>query len=307
MLVHDRGYLITAQSGGGFAFFRPDGAGIPPSPALPPPDGTIGDCHDAASPRARSSRPGTASGSTSTTPSTPAWPAPAPRRNGRTSGTRPTTPSYSGPANGSSKQPTGSSTSVSTPPPDRGRGPAKRDRSARPRCRRVHDSYVGADTFLLVAGLASLCMLKPDEEYAGQRLAREPSHSGAAHLAGWAEPGDPGVGMGAAGAPAGDQAPGRVGKVKPHYTSQRWSACGQADRDSRESQAVFRWTACGFAGHGDVNAAKNMAGARRDCTGRRRGSPAGEPRTSTACLLNRTWVAGILRLQAGEDVNPARH
>ena len=47
MLVHDRGYLITAQSGGGFAFFRPDGAGIPPSPALPPPDGTIGDCHDA--------------------------------------------------------------------------------------------------------------------------------------------------------------------------------------------------------------------------------------------------------------------
>ena len=70
-----------------------------------------------------------------------------------------------------------------------------------------------------------------------------------------------------------DQAPGRVGKVKPHYTSQRWSACGQADRDSRESQAVFRWTACGFAGHGDVNAAKNMAGARRDCTGRRPGQP----------------------------------
>ena len=47
MLVHDRGHLITAQSGGGFAFFRPDGTDIPPSPALPPPDGTIGDCHDA--------------------------------------------------------------------------------------------------------------------------------------------------------------------------------------------------------------------------------------------------------------------
>ena len=46
-LVHDRGYLITAQSGGAFAFFRPDGTGIPSSPALPPPDGMIGDCHDA--------------------------------------------------------------------------------------------------------------------------------------------------------------------------------------------------------------------------------------------------------------------
>jgi putative transposase len=56
-----------------------------------------------------------------------------------------------------------------------------------------------------------------------------------------------------------DKAPGRVEKVKPHYTSQRCSACGQADRDSRESQAVFRCTACGFAGHADVNAAINIA------------------------------------------------
>src|SRR5271169_3344498 len=56
-----------------------------------------------------------------------------------------------------------------------------------------------------------------------------------------------------------DKAPGRVEKVKPHYTSQRCSACGQVDRDSRESQAVFRCTACGFAGHADVNAAINVA------------------------------------------------
>ena len=47
MLVHDRGYLIAAQPGGAFTFFRPDGTGIPLSPALPPPDGTIGDWHDA--------------------------------------------------------------------------------------------------------------------------------------------------------------------------------------------------------------------------------------------------------------------
>ena len=56
-----------------------------------------------------------------------------------------------------------------------------------------------------------------------------------------------------------DKAPGRVEKIKSHYTSQRCSACGQADRDSRESQAVFRCTACGFAGHADVNAAINIA------------------------------------------------
>ena len=46
-LVHDRGYLIAAQPGGGFAFYRPDGTPLPPSPALPPPDGSIDDTHDA--------------------------------------------------------------------------------------------------------------------------------------------------------------------------------------------------------------------------------------------------------------------
>ena len=56
-----------------------------------------------------------------------------------------------------------------------------------------------------------------------------------------------------------DKAPGRVEKIKPAFTSQRCSACGQVDRDSRESQAVFRCTACGFAGHADVNAAINIA------------------------------------------------
>ena len=56
-----------------------------------------------------------------------------------------------------------------------------------------------------------------------------------------------------------DKAPGRVEKVSPAFTSQRCSACGQVDRDSRESQAVFRCTACGFACHADVNAAKNIA------------------------------------------------
>jgi len=56
-----------------------------------------------------------------------------------------------------------------------------------------------------------------------------------------------------------DKAPGRVEKVRPAFTSQRCSACGHVDRDSRESQAVFRCTACGFACHADVNAARNIA------------------------------------------------
>ncbi len=56
-----------------------------------------------------------------------------------------------------------------------------------------------------------------------------------------------------------DKAPGRVEKVKPHFTSQRCSACGHVDPESRESQARFVCTACGFACHADVNAAINIA------------------------------------------------
>jgi transposase len=55
------------------------------------------------------------------------------------------------------------------------------------------------------------------------------------------------------------KAPGRVEKVSPAFTSQRCSACGQVDGKSRESQALFRCTACGFACHADVNAARNIA------------------------------------------------
>ncbi len=56
-----------------------------------------------------------------------------------------------------------------------------------------------------------------------------------------------------------DKAPGRVEKVPPAYTSQRCSACGHVDAKSRESQARFRCTACGYAGNADVNAARNIA------------------------------------------------
>jgi putative transposase len=56
-----------------------------------------------------------------------------------------------------------------------------------------------------------------------------------------------------------DKAPGRVTRIKPHYTSQRCSACGHVDPESRKSQARFVCMACGFVDNADVNAARNIA------------------------------------------------
>jgi transposase len=56
-----------------------------------------------------------------------------------------------------------------------------------------------------------------------------------------------------------DKAPWRIEKVPAAYTSQRCSACGQVTAKSRESQADFACTACGFACNADVNAARNIA------------------------------------------------
>ena len=94
-----------------------------------------------------------------------------------------------------------------------------------------------------------------------------------------------------------DKAPGRVEKIRPAFTSQRCAACGQVDPKSRESQAVFRCTACGFACHADVNAARNIAAGYAGMRGEERGYPACEPRTSPAAPIG--VVAGIPRLQAG--------
>jgi putative transposase len=56
-----------------------------------------------------------------------------------------------------------------------------------------------------------------------------------------------------------DKARGRVERIKPHFTSQRCSVCGHVDANSRESQARFACTACGYACNADVNAARNIA------------------------------------------------
>ncbi|MBC6467139.1 RNA-guided endonuclease InsQ/TnpB family protein [Actinomadura alba] len=55
------------------------------------------------------------------------------------------------------------------------------------------------------------------------------------------------------------KAPGRVEKINPAYTSQTCNACGHRAANNRESQAVFRCSACGHTDHADVNAAKNIA------------------------------------------------
>jgi putative transposase len=68
-----------------------------------------------------------------------------------------------------------------------------------------------------------------------------------------------GSGWGLLGRRLEQKAPGRVEKINPAFTSQQCSACGQVDRNSRESQAVFRCTACGYACNADVNAARNIA------------------------------------------------
>ena len=56
-----------------------------------------------------------------------------------------------------------------------------------------------------------------------------------------------------------DKAPGRVEKIKPHTRASGARRAGRWTGNSRESQAVFRCTACGFACHADVNAARNIA------------------------------------------------
>jgi transposase len=56
-----------------------------------------------------------------------------------------------------------------------------------------------------------------------------------------------------------EKAPGRVEKVRAAYTSLRCSDCGWIDKNSRNSQAGFVCTNCGFTCNADHNAAMNIA------------------------------------------------
>jgi putative transposase len=83
-----------------------------------------------------------------------------------------------------------------------------------------------------------------------------------------------------------EKAPGRVEKINPAYTSQRCSACGHVDGESRESQASFRCTACRFACNADVNAARNIAAGHAVAARGRPGLPGRVNREPQLALLS---------------------
>ncbi|MEV6325001.1 transposase [Nocardia sp. NPDC051787] len=93
----------------------------------------------------------------------------------------------------------------------------------------------------------------------------------------------------------------RIVKVPAACTSQTCSRCGSVDPVSRESQAVYRCTSCGYSANADVNAAKNILAAGRAVTacgdlgtGR---SVKQEPLTVAQTARNPRLSSG------GEDVN----
>jgi putative transposase len=109
-----------------------------------------------------------------------------------------------------------------------------------------------------------------------------------------------------------DKAPGRVEKIKPAFTSQRCSACGQVDRASRESQAVFRCSTyranlhhgqAGCSGD-DVDAPTPPASA--VAVGKTRCPPGRPARASFRCRSGRCRPGGHPRRAAGRAPPPGR-
>ena len=97
-----------------------------------------------------------------------------------------------------------------------------------------------------------------------------------------------------------DRSSGRIEKVKPAYTSQRWSACGCVDPKSRESQAGFRCTACDYTCNADVNAARNIAAGH--AVNARRGDRVAGPAKREPQELLLAASSEILVLQGEEDI-----
>jgi IS605 OrfB family transposase len=56
-------------------------------------------------------------------------------------------------------------------------------------------------------------------------------------------------------------------QVDPAYTSQMCHVCGRVDKRNRKSQAEFECGRCGFVGHADHNAARNIAARGGTCWG----------------------------------------
>ena len=76
---------------------------------------------------------------------------------------------------------------------------------------------------------------------------------------GRAEPGHPAIGVGLAGAPAGGEGARPGGEDQTRVDEPAVLGVRAGGPELRESQAVFRCTACGLADNADVNAAKNIA------------------------------------------------
>ncbi|MET8873368.1 transposase [Nocardia sp. NPDC004604] len=105
-------------------------------------------------------------------------------------------------------------------------------------------------------------------------------------------------------------------KVPPQYTSQRCSVCGFVDSESRESQAVFRCTSCGYIEHADVNAAKNILAAGLAVTacgdlqplgGSVKQEPTGNREELLFGCLPIRERSGIPQLRPREEVKWSRH
>lgn len=101
------------------------------------------------------------------------------------------------------------------------------------------------------------------------------------------------------------KAPGRVRKVRAAYTSLRCSDCGWIDKDSRQNQAVFLCTSCGFTLNADINAAINIAAGQVCAADPRPRSRAGgttRRKASKSVREPQPLAVGIPRLQVREDV-----
>jgi putative transposase len=90
-----------------------------------------------------------------------------------------------------------------------------------------------------------------------------------------------------------DKAPGRVETVRAAYTSLRCSVCGWIDKNSRDSQAGFRCTACGFTCNADINASINIA------AGHAGGTPASVREPQLLTSLTEQDAVGIPGLGRG--------
>jgi len=101
------------------------------------------------------------------------------------------------------------------------------------------------------------------------------------------------------------KAPGRVEDVPAPYTSQRCSACGWIEKNSRKSQAEFVCVSCGFTCNADENAARNVAAGQGGIPRPRRSAGAGGVTAangrSSAREPQPTWVE-IPLFPEGEDV-----